>query len=356
MTLDLTQRLSDATLGALELLGVYLGSTLGYYEALDRHGPLTPREMAERTNTDVRYGREWLEQQAVAGVLSVVDEGSSGQPDDRRFALPPEHRGALVDPVDGDHVAPFASMLVGITAVIDEVAEAYRTGSGVPYARYGSAFRKGQGDINRPAFSSDLVKEWIPAVPGLADRLATARVLDVGTGHGWSAIAVAAGWPGAEVIGVDLDEASIVEARRHAAQAGVDARFELLDDAAGQDLSSFGPVDVAFIMEALHDMARPVEVLSSVRAALAPGGVLIVADEAVAEHFTAPGDDLERMMYGWSITHCLPASRAEEGESAAIGTAIRPGTVAAIAEAAGFTSCDVVDVDAGFFRLYRLTP
>ena len=100
-------------------------------------------------------------------------------------------------------------------------------------------------------------------------------------------------------------------------------------------------------------MSDPVGVLSAVRAALAPGGIVVVADEAVAEQFTAPGDDLERMMYGWSVSHCLPASMAE-APSAALGTALRPATVARLATEAGFGSCDVVDVDAGFFRIYRL--
>ena len=80
---------------------------------------------------------------------------------------------------------------------------------------------------------------------------------------------------------------------------------------------------------------------------------VIVADEAVVERFTAPGDEIERMMYGWSITHCLPASRAE-APSAAIGTVLRSGTVNELAAAAGFSSCEVLDVDGGFFRLYRL--
>lgn len=354
MAIDITQRLMDAATGTLELYGVHLGSQLGYYEALDRHGPLSATELAARTGTDRRYAREWLEQQAVAGFLEVADEPSGHiDPDARRFSLPEAHRGALVDPLDGDHLAPFAAMVVAIADVLDEVTEAYRTGEGVPFERYGPLFRAGQGAINRPAFTSDLVKEWIPAVPGMVDRLRTGRVLDVGTGHGWSAVAVASEWPGAEVIGVDADAASVVEARQHAAKCGVDVRFEHLEAGSGDGLAAFAPVDVALIMEALHDMARPVEVLSSIRDALADDGILLVADEAVGESFEAPGDDLERMMYGWSITHCLPASRVEEG-SAALGTALRPGTVAELAEAAGYTSCDVVDVDAGFFRLYRL--
>ena len=350
MAQDLTQRLSDATTGALELFAVHLGVELGLYDALDRQGPATSAELAARAGVDERYAREWLEQQAVAGFLAVV---GGDDPASRTFALPAEHRGALLDPVDGDHVAPFAGLVAGIGSALGEVVDALRTGAGVPYARYGAALRHGQGGINRPAFTTDLVKAWLPAVPGLEERLAGGRVVDLGTGHGWAAIAVQSAWPGAEVIGLDLDEASIVDARRHAEQAGVEVRFEVAGDPEGGDLVALGPVDAVLILESLHDMARPAAVLAAARAALAPGGIVVIADEAVAEEFTAPGDDLERMMYGWSVTHCLPASRAES-PSAAIGTAIRPATVAARAAEAGFTACDVVDVDAGFFRIYRL--
>jgi 2-polyprenyl-3-methyl-5-hydroxy-6-metoxy-1,4-benzoquinol methylase len=350
-TPDLTERLSGAAVGALELISVHLGTELGLYSALDRLGPATSAELAARTQVAERYAREWLEQQAVAGLLAVVDGHDAAT---RRYALPEEHRGALVDPIDGDHVAPFAPLVIGIAAVVDEVIEAYRTGAGVPYERYGATFRHGQGGINRPAFTTDLVKAWLPAVAGVTDRLAAGgRLIDLGTGHGWSAIAVKTAWPAAEVIGLDTDEASVIDARRHAAAADAEARFGVATDGAGGDLAGYGPVDVVLVLETLHDMARPVEVLAAARAALAPGGVVVIADEAVAETFTAPGDELERMMYGWSIGHCLPAAMAEQ-PSAAIGTAIRPGTVAALARAAGFATCETVDVDGGFFRIYRL--
>jgi 2-polyprenyl-3-methyl-5-hydroxy-6-metoxy-1,4-benzoquinol methylase len=349
MPIDVVQRLADATTGTLELYAVHLGRELGLYEQLDRLGPATPADLADRAGVHPRYAREWLEQQAVAGFLEVETDGDA---DTRRYALPVEHRGPLVDPIDGEHLAPFAAMVVGIATTLDDVAEAYRTGGGVPFEDYGHHLRHGQGDINRPAFSGDLVKAWLPAVAGVAEQLAAGgRVLDIGCGVGWSAVAVQAAWPAATVVGVDLDEASIADARANAARAGVDVSFV---HAAGTSVADLGPADVVLVLEALHDMARPVDVLASVRAALAPGGIVVVADEAVAETFTAPGDDLERMMYGWSVTHCLPASMAEQ-PSAALGTVLRPATVAELAAQAGFTSCDVVDVDAGFFRIYRLT-
>ena len=350
MTIDLTQRLMDATIGTLELYAVHIGTELGLYRTLDRHGPATPAELAHRAGIDERYAREWLEQQAVAGYLEYEGDDQ----DSRRFTLPAAHRGALVDPVDGDHVAPFAALVVGVAGALEEVTAAYRTGEGVPYAHYGAHFRHGQGGINRPALTTDLVKSWLPAVAGVPDKLAAGgRVVDIGTGHGWSAIAVKCAWPAAEVFGIDTDEASVADARRHAEQAGADVRFAVTGDGASSDIGALAPADVVLVIEALHDMAQPTEVLAAVRASLAPGGVVVVADEAVAETFTAPGDELERLMYGWSVSHCLPAARAEQ-PSAALGTVLRPGTVADLARAAGFASCEVVDVDAGFFRIYRL--
>ena len=82
---------------------------------------------------------------------------------------------------------------------------------------------------------------------------------------------------------------------------------------------------------------------------LVRGGTLVDPVAGTA----APGDLLERMMYGWSVCHCLPAAMAEQ-PSAALGTVLRPDTVDELARAAGFPGAQAVDVDAGFFRLYRL--
>ena len=348
--IDLTDRLFEATIGTLELFGVHIGSTLGLYEAIDRAGSVTEEELARRAEIHVRYAREWLEQQAVAGFLQVDDAAQPAPA--RRYHLPAAHRPVLIDPVDPAHVAPFAPMVVGIASALDKVVEAYRTGDGVAYPHYGHDFRHGQGGINRPAFADDLVSSWLPAA-GLDETIAAgATVLDLGMGHGWSSIAVKAAWPRSTVLGIDSDEASVAEAAERATRAGVEVRFEVAN---GDEADRFGPAEVALVLEALHDMANPVEVLASIRRALTDDGVCLVADEAVADEFTAPGDELERMMYGWSISHCLPAAMAEQ-PSAAIGTAIRASTVAELATAAGFSSVEVVDVDGGFFRIYALRP
>ncbi|MEO1057980.1 MAG: class I SAM-dependent methyltransferase [Actinomycetota bacterium] len=347
---SLTDRLFESTIGALEMISVHLGVQLGLYAELAAHERLTEGELAAAAGIAPRYAREWLEQQAVAGFVTV-DDPQAG-PVERRYALPIEHRAALVDAEHGDHVAPFAAMIVGIANVLDEVIDAYRTGGGVPYVHYGSHFRHGQGGINRPAFSDDLVTAWLPATDGVVDKLAAGgRVADVGCGHGWSTIAMQRAWPQADVIGIDPDAPSIADARANAEVADVDVHFAATTIDASAEL---GPFDVVTVLEALHDMAQPAEVLASVRRCLADDGIVVIADEAVSETFVAPGDELERMMYGWSVSHCLPAAMAEQ-PSAAIGTAIRPATVAELATEAGFARCEVVDVDGGFFRIYRLS-
>ncbi|WP_165983876.1 class I SAM-dependent methyltransferase [Streptomyces sp. YIM 98790] len=356
MSDNLEERVFGAAVGTLELFGIYLGSRLGLYEVLDERrrtgrGPVTYGEFAAEAGIHPRYAREWLEQQAVADMLAVDDPAADAEA--RRYHLPAAHAGVLVDQEAADHLAPLARMVVGIAGVLDEVADAYRTGGGVPYARYGEDFRHGQGGINRPAFTTALVEEWLPAAEDVTERLRTSggRVADLGCGHGWAAIALASAFPRAEVWGLDADPESVEDARANAEARQARVRFVTADASA---VAAHGPFDLILVLEALHDMAQPVKALAAARDALAEGGSVIVADEAVAERFTAPGGDLERMMYGWSISACLPSVMAE-GPGHAIGTVIREDTVRELAAEAGFGAVEVLPVDAGFFRLYRMT-
>ena len=348
-TQPLEDRLIESSVAGLEIMTIYLGRKLGLYEALS--SPRTVDGLAEKAGIDRRYAREWLEQQTTAGILEVDDE--SARPDVRVFSLPNRHRDVLVDPESPYQVGPLAGMLVGVAQVVDDVAAAYRSGGGVAYADYGPTFRDGQGGINRPAFVHDLVESWLAgSVPDLVGRLnAGGRVADLGCGVGWSTIAVAKGFPSATVIGYDSDAASIADAVDNAREAGVGPEFRTAD---GGSLTEDGPFDLVVILEALHDMADPAGVLRQARSALAEGGAVVVADEKVGEEFHAHGDVLERMMYGWSVLHCLPAARAEE-DSAALGTVLREGVLRQLALSAGYSRVETPDVDAGFFRLYVLS-
>ena len=346
---EFAQRLLDAILGAQFVQAAYLGDRLGYYGALAANGPLTPPELAARTGTAERYAREWLEHQAVVGVLTVDDPGAA--PEDRRFELPAGPAESLTDPASPTHVLPMARMVGGLGKRLDALVEAYRSGGGVSWADFGEDAREGQGGANRPLFLGALPREYLPSIPEIAAVLSRGgRIADVGCGVGWSAIGIALAHPSVTVDGYDIDAPSIEAARANAAEAGVADRVHFsTDDIAGVS----GRYDLVTAYECVHDMPDPVSVLAAMRRLAEPDGVVLVMDENVAETFTAPGDDVEQLMYGWSITCCLPDGLAHEG-SVGTGTVMRPDILRRYATDAGFTAVEVLPVQDDFFRFYRL--
>jgi 2-polyprenyl-3-methyl-5-hydroxy-6-metoxy-1,4-benzoquinol methylase len=347
-------RLLSSLTGAFDIFSIYLGDRLGYYDALTA-GPMTSAQLAARTSTHERYAREWLEQQATAGILTVDDPAAA--PGARRFALPPGHAEVLTDRDSLDYMAPIARLFAGAVSPLARVLQAYRTGAGVPYADYGPDLIEGQGAINRAAFLQQLGSEWLPAMPDVHARLQArppARVADVGCGVGWSSIGVALAYPNARVDGFDLDASSIELARANARDAGVDGRvaFEVRDAA---DAALAGRYDLILACECVHDMSDPVGALRAMCGLASDGGAVLVVDERVAEELLGEGNDVEQIMYGWSVLHCLPAGMADQ-PSAATGTVMRPEALRRYASGAGFSAVDVLPVDNLFFRLYRLTP
>lgn len=349
----LATRLFEAAIGSFDLQAVYLGDRLGLYRALADGGPATSAELAARAGIHERYAREWLEHQAVGAIVDVDDVRA--EPDARRYSLPDGHAEVLIDPDSPSLMSPIARFAVGFARAMPALMEAYRTGAGVDWADYGPDVVEAQESINRPQFVH-LVGDWIGALPDIAERLraGTGRVADVACGTGWSSIAIARHFPTVEVDGIDVDPGSIERAGANAAEAGVSHRMRFLfADAANAE--GAGRYDLVTIFEAVHDMARPVEVLGAARRLLAPGGAVLVADERVAETFTAPGDESERLFYGYSILACL-ANGLFDAPSVGTGTILRPAALEAMAREAGFAGFAVLPVDHDSFRFYRLDP
>jgi SAM-dependent methyltransferase len=353
-TQALVERLFAASIGTLELASVHLGIRLGFYRSLADAGSATPGELAARTGTAERYAREWLEQQAVAGFLVVED--SNADPGARRYELPPAHRPVFVFEEDLNYLTPLATLALGVLRPMDALIENYRTGGGVPYEAYGADTREGIAALNRPIFVNQLAG-WLAAIPQVDERLRRqppARVADVACGSGWSSIAIARAYPDVIVDAIDVDVASIETARARVNAAGLAERVRpSVHDAS--DPTLVGHYDLVTIFEALHDMNHPVEALRAARGMLADGGSVIIGDERVAEHFSAPGDEIERFNYGWSVVHCLPVGMLDQ-DSAGTGTVIRPDIVRAYANEAGFTQVEVLPIEHDFWRFYRLVP
>ncbi len=148
---------------------MYLGDRLGWYRALADRGPLTSAELAEATGSDERYAREWLEHQAAAAYVTVDDVAAP--PAERRYTLPPAHATVLADEDSLAYLAPIARAVAGFGRSIGELADAYRTGTGVSWDDMGDDAREAQADANRPMFLHALGQDLLPAAPEVHARL-----------------------------------------------------------------------------------------------------------------------------------------------------------------------------------------
>jgi 2-polyprenyl-3-methyl-5-hydroxy-6-metoxy-1,4-benzoquinol methylase len=315
--------------------------------------PVTSVELASHTNSHERYIREWLEQQTVVGILEVENPEAGALA--RRFRLPLAHAEVLVDQDSPNYLTPLTLMIAGAVRPLEAILDAYRNGGGVAYSKYGADFREGQAGINRPMFLQDLGKVWLPAIPDIHARLQAdppARVADLGCGAGWSAIGLAQAYPKIHVDGFDLDQPSIELAQANLRQANLNGRVKFhIRDAGDSQLA--GQYDLVTAFECIHDMSDPVSVLQTMRRLTNDAGAVIIADERVGDTFTPTGNEVEWMMYGWSILHCLPVGMADH-PTTATGTVMRAGTLRHYARLAGFRDLEILPIDNFFFHFYRL--
>jgi len=348
---EFAESLFGACLATMELANVELGIRLGLYEALAGAGPINAAGLAARAGIAERYAREWLEQQAVAGVLSVLDTAKPA--DEREFELSNAHAHVLLDDDSEACMKPCAAVVPWVAKAIDIMVEEFRRGAGAAFGLFD--LHDVQAAFTRPVFVNHLTQNWLPALPEVQGKLDAGqhvRIAEVGCGEGLAAITVARAYPNVEVHGYDLDEASIVAARAAAIDAGVTdrTRFETRDAA---DPTIDGGYDLVMAIEMLHDVPDPVGILATMHKLAGSDGTVLVVDERTEEEFTVPTNEMERYFYSFSTLHCLAVSMQNGG--AGTGTVIRPETVRRYAADAGFSTVELLDVDHPQFVLYRLS-
>jgi len=257
-------------LGATAAAGnVVVGHRLGLYRAL-AEGPATAEELARRTGTDPRYVAEWLRGQAAGGYVSC-------DPEAIRFSLTDEQAFALADP-DGALYLPGAFLLaLGALRAESQVTDAFRSGAGMGWHEHHEDVFSGCEMFFRPGYVANLTSSWIPALDGVAEKLAAGgRVADVGCGHGASTMLLAQAYPASAITGSDYHQASIDTARKRAADAGLAgrARFEV---ASAQTFSGTG-YDLVATFDCLHDMGDPVGAARHIRQAVDADGTWLIVE------------------------------------------------------------------------------
>jgi ubiquinone/menaquinone biosynthesis C-methylase UbiE len=300
-------------LGALNegafCLMVSIGHRTGLFDAMRDQPPLTSEELAARAGLNERYVREWLGAMVTAGAVNVVAEGL-------RYTLPPEHAAFLTRQAKADNMSVFGQYVALLGSVEDDIVECFRNGGGVPYQRYGR-FHEVMAEDSGQSVLSSLESHILPLVPGLAAQLERGiQVMDVGCGRGRIMIRLAELFPRSRFVGMDLSTEAIAAARSETATKGLgNIEFVAVDASDLDEKADPAAFDLITTFDAVHDQARPLNVLRGIHRALKPGGVYLMQDirgsSDVRKNVTHP---IGTFLYTVSCMHCMTVSLAQGGE------------------------------------------
>ena len=307
---------------------ILLGDKLGLYKAMADSQPVTSAELAQRTGTNERYVREWLNANAASGYVTY-------DPATKSFTLPPEQALALA--IDNS-----PAFLPGAFQIISacfhdagKIEEAFRTGKGVGWHEHHHDLFHGTERFFRPGYIANLTSSWIPALEGVTAKLQSgAKVADIGCGLGASTILMAKEYPQSEFFGFDYHAGSIDLAKAAAAREGVGDRvtFEIAS------AKSYPGKDYDFVafFDCLHDMGDPRGAAAYVHSTMKPDGTWMIvepfAEDAVEDNLNPVG----RVFYSASTLLCVPASIAQE-VGAALGAQAGEKRIREVVTTGGFS-------------------
>jgi SAM-dependent methyltransferase len=307
---------------------VSLGSKLGLYKAMAGAGPVSSKELAARTGCAERYVKEWLNAQAAGGYVGYHAVSDT-------YELSAEQAMVLADeesPVFIPH-----AWQVPASMWFDEgkTLEAFRTGKGVAWGEHDGRLHCGVAAFYRNGYRGSLVPQWLPALDGVVEKLqAGITVADVGCGHGHSTILMAQAFPQSRFHGFDAHGASIDEARRNAAKAGVAARVSF-DVARAVDYPDQRYGLICFF-DCLHDMGDPVAAARYAANVLADDGTVMLVEPFANDRLEGNLSPVARLYYAASTTICC-AHAISEGGQLVLGAQAGEARLANVFRKAGFT-------------------
>lgn len=286
----------------------------------------TASEIAEGARLEERYVTEILSGLAAAGVLDYDADGEV-------FGLPPEHALFIADETSPYFMGGWFDILPSAMTQIEGVTAATVHGGGVGFEEFGASMIRGIDRGNSPSQKVFLTRRWLPAVPGLVERLEEGiKVADVGCGSGTAAITMATAYPKSRIFGYDVSAESLSVARgRPEGVPNVEFHAYAADEI---------PVDPGFDLittfDVVHDLPNPLAALTRIREALRPEGQYLMMEPNASSHLEENLDDHGALLYGISALHCMTQSLAHDG--AGLGAAWGAERTEQLARQAGFST------------------
>lgn len=304
----------------------YIGQKLGLYKTLAANGPLTSAELAEKTNTNERYVREWLVNQAAGG---YVDYDANS----RRYSLSPEQAVALTDEQSPFFVGGGFYLVKAMTQAVERIEGYFRDGGGMLWGEHHPDLFVGTERFFRPGYTAHLVGSWIPSLDGVEAKLkAGAKVADIGCGHGASTIIMAKAYPNSEFWGFDNHQGSIDYAKGAAQNAGVAERVHF--EAASAQTLPDQQFDLVTFFDCLHDMGDPVGACRRAAEVLKADGTALIVEPMAGNNVEENFNPIGRTFAGASTLCCTSNSLAQNGP--ALGAVASEDALREVVLAGGF--------------------
>ena len=328
------QALDILNKGSLAVM-MSLGHRTGLFDAMAALPPSTSQQIADSTNLNERYIREWLGAMVTG---KIVDYDSARA----TYHLPREHAAFLTRAAETNNVASFAQLIPLISNVEDPIVDCFRRGGGVPYSAF-HRFAEVMRELSAPTCDTLLVQKILPLAPGLVEALRRGiDVLEVGCGSGQALNVMAKAFPQSRFTGYDLLPDQIAAAQAQAAERGIaNVRFAVQDVAV---MPHDGGYDLITAFDTVHDQAHPGTLLGHIAAALKPGGTFLMWDINASSDLHANRDHLlGPFLYGVSCMHCMTVSLSQDGEG--LGAVWGRQKAIAMLTAAGFSAIEVHEIE-----------
>ena len=147
------------------------------------------------------------------------------------------------------------------------------------------------------ADAPNAIHNVLPSAPGLVELLAAGgRILDAGCGAGYGLAAFTDAFPEAEVIGIEIDPASVAAARERASDTARIDQIHLLEAGFRDEF------DLVWANISLsHTWGAGAEVFAALAAAARPGGFVLCSDVPYAEALDALRSTAGRLFTGVTV-------------------------------------------------------
>jgi len=341
---EIAMRVVGDQAGAFTMALGYIGDRLGIFAALRDAGPVTSEALAAIAGLNERYVREWLR-------AMVASEYVEYDPETETYRMDPEQAHVLAFEDSPMFVGGAFHITLPSLLNVPRVMDAFRRGGGVPYDELGADVPCAMERFFRPGYKHHLNTEWLPAVPGLVQRLTRGiDVLDVGCGRGQSTVHMAEAWPASRFTGLDYHGESIAGAMKNAADRGL-SNVSFLQEAAHR-ISRDRQYDLICSFDCIHDMVDPLETLKTIRSVLKEDGVYIWAEPNLSHLAHENRNPIGRAFHAVSPLHCLTVSLAYDG--AGLGTVIGEKGARDLASQAGFVSFERLPIPNPFNQFFAL--